>query len=72
MSRLSLDGSYNPSKNGGEVVAYQGRRYCKTTDALFVVDNQNIPFAMSTPQEGNRPDLYEINLLFNGLCFILK
>jgi transposase len=72
LSRLSLDGSHTPAKNGGQAVAYQGRKSCKTTNALFVVDNQGIPLAMSTPQEGNRHDLYEINLLFNELCSMLK
>jgi hypothetical protein len=72
LSRLSLDGSHTPSKNGGEAVAYQGRKSCKTTNALFVVDNQGIPLSMSTPQDGNHHDLYEINILFNELCGMLK
>ena len=72
LSRLSLDGSHTPSKNGGESVAYQGRKSCKTTNALFIADNQGIPLSMSTPQDGNHHDLYEINVLFNELCDMLK
>lgn len=72
LSRLSLDGSHTPSKNGGEAVAYQGRKSCKTTNALFIVDNQGVPLSMSTPQEGNHHDLYEINVLFDELCDMLK
>jgi transposase len=72
LSRLSLDGSHTPSKNGGEAVAYQGRKSCKTTNALFIVDNEGVPLSMSTPQEGNHHDLYEINILFGELCDMLK
>ena len=72
LSRLSLDGSHTPSKNGGEAVAYQGRKSCKTTNTLFIVDNQGIALSMSTPQDGNHHDLYEINILFNELCDMLK
>ncbi len=61
-----------PSKNGGEAVAYQGRKSCKTTNALFIVDNQGVPLTMSTPQEGNHHDLYGINVLFDELCDMLK
>ncbi len=72
LSSLALDGSHTPAKNGGEFVAYQGRKSCKTTNALFLTDNQGIVLSMSTPQAGNRHDLYEINALFKELCDMLK
>ncbi|MFN3590453.1 MAG: IS5 family transposase [Spirosomataceae bacterium] len=72
LSRLALDGSHTASKNGGEAVSYQGRKSCKTTNALFITDNQGIVLSMSTPQAGNHHDLYEINTFFNELCDMLK
>ncbi len=45
---------------GGEKVEYQGRKKRRTTNALFLSDNQGLPLAMSEPQAGNHADLYEI------------
>ena len=72
LSSLALDGSHTPAKNGGESVAYQGRKSCKTTNSLFVTDNQGIVLSMSTPQAGNHHNLYEIESLFIELCNIMK
>ncbi len=72
LSSLSLDGSHTPAKNGGESVAYQGRKSCKTTNALFLTDNQGIVLSMSTPQAGNHHDLHEISSLFKELCDMLN
>jgi len=43
MSSVELDGSHTPAKNGGDAVGYQGRKACKTTNALFLSDNQAGP-----------------------------
>jgi len=72
LSSLALDRSHTPAKNGGESVAYQGRKSCKTTNSLFVTDNQGIVSLMSTSQAGNHNDLYEIESLFIGLSNIMK
>ncbi|MEA5405601.1 transposase [Arcicella sp. DC2W] len=72
LSSLSLDGYHTPAKNGGESVAYQGRKSCKTTNALFLTDNQGIVLSMSTPQAGNHHDLHEISSLFKELCDMLN
>jgi transposase len=72
MSSVELDGSHTPAKNGGDAVGYQGRKACKTTNALFLSDNQGVMLAMSTPQEGQHHDLYEIQKLFEELCLLLK
>jgi len=60
MSSIQLDGSHTPAKRGGEAVAYQGRKKCKTTNALFLTDKQGLPLAMSKPMSGNHNDLFEI------------
>ena len=52
LSSVELDGSHTPCKNGGDAVGYQGRKACKTTNSLFMSDNQGVMLAMSTPQEG--------------------
>ena len=60
LSVSHIDGSHTPACRGGEKVEYQGRKKCRTTNALFLSDNQGIPLAMSEPQSGNHSDLYEI------------
>jgi Transposase and inactivated derivatives len=72
LSCMQLDGSHTAAKNGGEHVGYQHRKAAKTTNALFLSDNQGLPLAMATPQSGNHHDLHDIQLLFEELCEILR
>lgn len=72
LSSLQCDGSHTPTKNGGDAVGYQGRKACKTTNSLFLSDNQGVMLAMATPQEGQHHDLFEIQTLFDELCQLLK
>ena len=72
LSSLQLDGSHTPAKNGGDATGYQGRKACKTTNALFICDNQGIMMAISTPQAGQHHDLFEIKELFGQLLKLLK
>ena len=72
MSSVEFDGSHTPAKNGGDAVGYQGRKACNTTNTLFLSDNQGVMLAMSTPQEGQHHDLFEIQMLFNEICELLK
>ena len=72
LSSIEFDGSHTPAKNGGDAVGYQGRKACNTTNALFLSDNQGVMLAMSTPQEGQHHDLFQIQLLFDELCTLLK
>jgi hypothetical protein len=72
LSSIELDGSHTPAKNGGDAVGYQGRKAAKTTNTLFVSDNQGLMLAMSTPQEEQHHDLYQIQLLFEEICTLLK
>lgn len=72
LSSIEFDGSHTPAKNGGDAVGYQGRKACNTTNALFVSDNQGVMLAMSTPQEGQHHDLFQIQTLFDEICSLLK
>lgn len=72
LSSVELDGSHTPAKNGGGAVGYQGRKSCKTTNSLFLCDNQGVMLSMSTPQEGQHHDLFQIKVLFQEMCRLLK
>jgi transposase len=72
LSSIEFDGSHTPAKNGGDAVGYQGRKSSNTTNALFISDSQGVMLAMSTPQEGQHHDLFQIQILFDEICNILK
>ena len=72
LSSIQLDGSHTPAKRGGQAVAYQGRKKCKTTNALFLTDKQGLPLAMSIPVSGNHNDLFEIEKSFPKMIADLK
>jgi len=72
MSSVEFDGSHTPAKNGGDAVGYQGRKACKTTNALFMSDSQGVMLSMSTPQTGRHHDLFQIQVFFDELCDLLK
>lgn len=72
LSSAEFDGSHTPAKSGGDAVGYQGRKACNTTNALFLSDNQGVILGMSTPQEGQHHDLYEIEVLFKEICDLMK
>ncbi|MBD5355860.1 MAG: transposase [Bacteroides sp.] len=55
-----IDGSHTPACRRGEQIEYQDRKKRRTTNALFLSDNQGIPLAISESQPGNHADLYEI------------
>lgn len=71
LSSIQLDGSHTPAKRGGEAVSYQGRKASKTTNTLYIADNQGQMIACASPQEGQHNDLYKIKELFEQLCQML-
>jgi len=71
LSSAQLDGSHTPVKNGGQAVGYQDRKAAKTTNSLFLCDNQGTMLSFATPQKGNHHDLYEIQPLFEELTELL-
>ena len=72
LSSVQLDGSHTPAKNGGAAVGYQGRKAGRTTNALFLADNQGLPLAVATPQAGNQHDTFELERVFAELCDLLE
>jgi len=60
LSVSSIDGSHTKALRGGEQVEFQTRKMCKTTNALYLTDNQGLPIAISSPIAGNHHDLYQI------------
>ena len=71
LSCIQLDGSHTPVKRGGEAVGYQGRKSTKTTNVLYLADNQGQMLACASPQEGQHHDLFNIQELFEELCQML-
>lgn len=61
LSCIQLDGSHTPCKRGGEAVAYQGKKKCKTSNMLILADNQGIPIACSEAIAGNHHDGFNIS-----------
>ena len=72
LSSIQLDGSHTRAQNGGQALAYQGRKAAKTTTSLFLADNTGVMLACATPQAGNHHDLFEIEQLFEELCSLLE
>jgi transposase len=60
MSCIQLDGSHTISKRGGENVGYQGRKKAKTSNMLFICDNNGLPLSCSEVTSGNHHDVFEI------------
>jgi len=67
LSSIQLDGTHTPAKRGGESVAYQGRKKCKTTNSLILTDNQGVPIACSEPIAGNHNDAFELVKTFDNM-----
>ena len=72
LSSVQLDGSHTLAKNGGAAIGYQGRKAGRTTNALFLADNQGLPLAVATPQAGNQHDTFELERVFAELCQLLE
>lgn len=72
LDSASLDGSHTPAKRGGEAAAYQERKACVTTNALFLCDSQGVMLTMGEPQAGNHHDLHGIESVFAGMLAQLE
>jgi transposase len=60
LSTSEFDGSHTPAKRGGQAVAYQRRKKCKTTNILLLTDRNGQVVATGKPLSGNHHDLYQI------------
>lgn len=67
LSSGDIDGSHTKALRGGEEVGYQGRKKCKTTNAIYLTDRQGLPLAMSEPVAGNHNDLFNIEASFEDI-----
>jgi hypothetical protein len=64
LSVLNLDGTQSLAKQGGEKVAYQGRKKGKTSNILPITDRNGYVIASTGILEGNHNDAYEWNYPF--------
>jgi len=72
MSSVQLDGTHTPAKRGGEAVAYQGRKKCKTSNMLILSHSKGIPIACSEPISGSHNDAFELTKNFDDMVTSLE
>ena len=60
LSCAHFDGTHTPCKKGGEQVAYQHRKKAKTSNQLWLTDQQGLPVSFCNIQSGNHHDLFQI------------
>jgi transposase len=72
LSSIQLDGSHTIAKGGGQAVDFQTRKKAKTTNMLYIADNQGILIAVSPPIEGNHNDLYAIKEMLQQLWTMIQ
>lgn len=72
MSCVQLDGSHTRCRLAGEAVGYQGSKKSKTTNIIFLCDNQGQMLAMGSPKSGTSHDLFEINDVLNEILQLLQ
>lgn len=72
LSSVQLDSSQTIAKRGGSAVGYQRRKKAKTTNMLYLVDNQGMIVSCSEAISGEHHDLCKIQEVFEQLCSILK
>lgn len=68
LSSGDLDESHTTALRGGEEVGYQGRKKCKTTNAIYLTDRQGL----SNPISGNHNDLFDIEVQFEEVIGTLE
>ncbi|WP_229316927.1 IS5 family transposase [Larkinella sp. C7] len=72
LSCIQLDGSQTPAKNGGDAIGYQSRKRCRTTNLVFLCDNQGQMLACSQPLGGEFHDSHELKTVFEQLTQVLQ
>ena len=60
LSVALFDGTHSPAKRGGEQVAYQGRKKCKTSNTLWLTDADGLVVGFTLPIAGNHHDSSDI------------
>ena len=72
MSCVQLDGSQTRCRMGGESTGYQSRKSAKTSNMIFLCDNDGQMLSMGNPRSGNHHDLYEIEDIMGEIIEILS
>lgn len=72
LSTSSIDGSHTRALRSVEEVEFQKRKMSKTTNYLYLTDNQGLPIAISSPVSGSYHDLYQIEDRLDELFTTLK
>ena len=67
MSSIQIDGTHTPAKGGGDTVAYQSRKSCKTSNMLCISDANGVLLMASQPEAGNHHDLFDIESHFQEI-----
>ncbi|MEM6846330.1 MAG: transposase, partial [Bacteroidota bacterium] len=60
LSVALFDGTHSPAKRGGQQVAYQGRKKCKTSNTLWLTDADGLVVGFTLPIAGNHHDVTDI------------
>lgn len=72
LSSVQLDGSHTRSRTGGESVGYQGRKSSKTSNCIFLCDNQGQMLSLGNPISGEHHDLYNIKDTLEEIISLLN
>lgn len=67
-----MDGSHTRGKTDGESVGYQGRKSSKTSNCIFLCDNQGQMLSMGKPVSGEHHDLYQIEGTIEKIFVLLN
>lgn len=67
LSVALFDGTHSQAKRGGEQVAYQGRKKCKTSNTLWLTDASGLVVGFTLPIAGNHHDITDIENRMNYL-----
>ena len=59
-------------RTGGESVGYQGRKSSKTSNCIFLCDNQGQMLSLGDPMSGEHHDLYNIEETLKEILSLLK
>ncbi|CAA7193727.1 hypothetical protein CHRY9293_00139 [Chryseobacterium potabilaquae] len=72
LSSVQLDGSHTRSRTGGESVGYEGRKSSKTSNCIFLCDNQGQMLSLGNPISGEHHDLYNIKDTLEEIISLLN
>lgn len=72
LSCVQMDGSHTRSRTGGESVGYQGRKSSRTSNCIFLCDNQGQMLSLGEPLSGEHHDLYNIEATLETILSLLQ